>query len=60
MNFVHGSDGYSLQIVNKDGCGERVAGNKAWGNPYNKPTASFTVESDELIRVINGSSFEDE
>ena len=59
VNLVHGSNGYSLQIVDKDGCGKRISGSKAWGNPCNKPTASFTIDSEELIKAINSFSFEE-
>ena len=49
---VSGADGKSLQLWNKNG-GKRIAGPKAWGNPYNKPLASFTVDADELMKSID-------
>lgn len=58
INLVKGSDGYSLQITNKDGNGYRYAGPKAWGNPYNKPTASFEVDLEEFIKCLKENSYE--
>lgn len=55
---VKGSEGYSLQLWDKSG-GYRVAGPKAWGNPYNEPTATFTVDADELIRLVNSMAVDD-
>jgi hypothetical protein len=49
---VSGADGKSLQLWNKDR-GKRIAGPKAWGNPYNKPLASFTVDADELMKSVD-------
>lgn len=57
INVVRGSDGFSLQIVNEHG-GERYAGPKAWGNPYNVPTASFEVDVDDFIRAIERNAYE--
>lgn len=52
INLVRGSEGYSLQIIDSTGSGYRIAGPKAWGNPLNKPTASFIVNANELINAI--------
>ena len=35
IRIVKGSEGYSLQIIDKEGNGYRYAGPKAWGNPTN-------------------------
>lgn len=56
--FVGGSEGYSLQIRDKEGNGYRVAGPKAWGNPFNKPTASFEVDLEEFIKLLKQISYE--
>lgn len=45
---VKGAEGPSLHLWGKDG-GKRLAGPKAWGNPYNEPAYKFTVDVDELI-----------
>ena len=58
IDFVRGSEGYSLQVVDKNGSGERFAGPKAWGNPYNKPTASFEVDVNEFIECLNRIGYE--
>lgn len=58
INLVKGSDGYSLQITDKDGNSCRYAGPKAWGNPYNKPTASFEVELEDFIKCLKDNSYE--
>lgn len=58
INLVKGSDGYSLQITDKEGNGRRYAGPKAWGNPYNKPTASFEVELEDFIKCLKDNSYE--
>lgn len=58
INLVKGSDGYSLQIINKNGNGYRYAGPKAWGNPYNEPTASFEVELEDFIKCLKENSYE--
>ena len=58
INLVRGSDGFSLQILNDNGSGYRIAGPKAWGNPYNKPTAEFVLDVDELIETINKLAYE--
>ena len=58
INLVKGSDGYSLQITDKQGNGTRYAGPKAWGNPYNKPTASFEVELEDFIKCLKDNSYE--
>jgi hypothetical protein len=49
---VSGAEGKSLQLWNKYG-GKRIQGPKAWGNPFNKPLAIFTVDADELIKSID-------
>lgn len=58
INLVKGSDGYSLQITDKQGNGTRYAGPKAWGNPYNKPTASFEVNLEDFIKCLENNSYE--
>ena len=58
INLVKGSDGYSLQITDNDGNGRRYAGPKAWGNPYNKPDASFEVELEDFIKCLKDNSYE--
>lgn len=58
INLVKGSDGYSLQITDKEGNGRRYAGPKAWGNPYNEPTASFEVELEDFIKCLKDNSYE--
>lgn len=60
VNIVRGREGSSLQITDKHGNGYRVAGPKAWGNPYNKPFITFEVDADEFIKLINGCCYEDE
>lgn len=56
---VAGAEGASLQVWGPDG-GKRVAGPKAWGNPYNKPQHLFTLGADELMKAIAENSYEDE
>lgn len=58
INLVKGSDGYSLQITDKQGNGYRYAGPKAWGNPYNEPTASFEVELEDFIKCLKEYCYE--
>ena len=53
---VQGAEGPSLQVLGEHG-GERVAGPKAWGNPYNKPIAEFEVDAKELVRVIRENAY---
>ena len=57
INLVKGSDGYSLQITDKQGNGCRYAGPKAWGNPYNEPTASFEVNLEDFIKCLENNSY---
>ena len=57
INLVKGSDGYSLQITDKQGNGYRYAGPKAWGNPYNEPTASFEVNLEDFIKCLENNSY---
>lgn len=57
INVVQGSDGPSLQIVNKSGSGRRIAGPKAWGNPNNEPWVSFEIDADELIWCIKSNQY---
>ena len=57
INLVKGSDGYSLQITDKNGNGRRYAGPKAWGNPYNEPTASFEVNLEDFIKCLENNSY---
>lgn len=58
IDLVKGSSGYSLQLKDKEGNGERYAGPKAWGNPYNKPTASFKVDVDDFIKALERNAYE--
>lgn len=58
INLVKGSDGYSLQIISKNGGGYRYAGPKAWGNPYNEPEASFEVDLENFIKCLKEYSYE--
>ena len=60
INLVHGSDGYSLQITNKEGNGYRFMGPKAWGNPCNVPTASFEVNLEDFIECLKQNSYEED
>jgi hypothetical protein len=57
VNIVRGREGNSLQITDNKGNGFRVAGPKAWGNPYNKPFASFEVDAEELIECIKDNQY---
>lgn len=57
INLVKGSDGYSLQITDKQGNGYRYAGPKAWGNPYNEPEASFEVDLEDFIKYLENNSY---
>ena len=57
INLVKGSDGYSLQITDKQGNGYRYAGPKAWGNPYNEPTASFEVNLEDFVKCLENNSY---
>lgn len=59
ISFVKGSEGYSLQIYSKES-GYRYAGPKAWGNPFNIPTAEFTVDVEDFIKCLNNMSYEEE
>ena len=58
IDLVKGSDGYSLQLKDKEGNGERYIGPKAWGNPYNTPTASFEVDLEDFIRALECNAYE--
>lgn len=58
IKIVKGSNGYSLQIVDRDGSGYRYAGPKAWGNPTNKPTCEFEVELEDFIKHLEMESYE--
>lgn len=57
--LVKGAEGYSLQVWGKNG-GCRYAGPKAWGNPYNKPTATFEVELEDFIKCLEQNAYEKE
>ena len=57
--FVRGNEGYSLQIYGKTS-GYRYAGPKAWGNPYNKPTAEFTVDVEDFIKCLQHLAYEED
>lgn len=59
IKIVKGSDGYSLQIVDKDGNGYRYTGPKAWGNPTNIPTCEFEVELEDFIKHLEMESYID-
>lgn len=58
VRVVRGSEGYSLQVVDEEGNGERFIGPKAWGNPCNKPTCEFEVDVEEFIKCLERNSFE--
>ena len=58
INLVKGSEGYSLQIISKNGGGYRYAGPKAWGNSYNEPEASFEVDLEDFIKCLKEYSYE--
>ena len=58
--LVKGAEGYSLQVWDKNGGGYRYAGPKAWGNPFNRPTAIFEVELEDFINCLKNNSYEDE
>ena len=58
INLVKGSEGYSLQIISKNGGGYRYAGPKAWGNPYNEPEASFEVDLEDFINRLKEYCYE--
>ena len=58
--LVKGAEGYSLQVWDKDGDGIRYAGPKAWGNPYNRPTATFEVELEDFIKCLEQNAYEKE
>lgn len=57
VNVVKGAEGPSLQVLDKKGSGERVAGPKAWGNPFNKPVFSFEVDANGLVAAINNNKY---
>lgn len=57
IDIVKGREGSSLQIKDNDGNGYRIAGPKAWGNPYNQPAHSFTINSKEIIESIVNYSY---
>lgn len=57
IDLVKGAEGYSLQVQGLQ-YGYRIAGPKAWGNPYNKPTASFEINADELISCIQSHQYD--
>lgn len=59
IRIVKGNEGYSLQIVDKNGNGYRYAGSKAWGNPTNIPTCEFEVELEDFIKCLKDESYED-
>jgi hypothetical protein len=56
---VRGAEGRSLQLWGKSG-GRRLAGPKAWGNPFNEPEHKFRVDADELIEMARQHAFEPE
>ena len=47
INIVKGNDGYCLNLVDNNGSGQRILGNKPWGNPYNKPIVSFEIDKEK-------------
>ena len=59
IRIVKGSEGYSLQIIDKKGNGYRYAGPKAWGNPTNIPTCEFEVELEDFIKYLEMDSYID-
>ena len=51
INIVKGNDGYCLNLVDNNGSGQRILGNKPWGNPYNKPIVSFEIDKEKMIEI---------
>lgn len=51
LEIVKGNEGYCLNLVDKNGCGYRILGNKPWGNPYNVPTYSFELDKEKMIEI---------
>lgn len=51
VSFVRGSNGMSFQISGSR-FGNRVAGPKAWGNPYNRPLYEMTFPVKELYDAL--------
>lgn len=58
IDLVSGNSGYSLQLKDKEGNGERYIGPKAWGNPYNVPMASFEVDLEDFKRALERNAYE--
>lgn len=59
IRIVKGSEGYSLQVVDKDGSGYRYKGPKAWGNPYNTPTCEFIIDDiEDFYECLKQNSYE--
>ncbi len=55
---VRGAEGPSLQVWGENG-GKRIAGPKAWGNPYNKPLCRFVVDAEEMIAAVQEFAADD-
>lgn len=59
IRLVKGSEGFSLQLSDKNGNGYRYAGPKAWGNPYNVATAEFKVDLEDFIKSLKENAYEE-
>lgn len=59
IRLVKGSEGFSLQLSDKNGNGYRYAGPKAWGNPYNIATAEFEVDLEDFIKSLKENAYEE-
>lgn len=51
INIVKGNEGYCLNLVDNNGNGQRILGNKPWGNPYNKSIYSFELDKEKMIEI---------
>ena len=57
VKIVKGNEGYSLQLVDRNGTGIRYAGPKAWGNPTNRPICEWEFDVEDFIENIKKYSF---
>lgn len=57
VKIVRGNEGYSLQLVDRNGTGTRYAGPKAWGNPTNIPLCEWEFDVEDFIKNIKENSF---
>ena len=53
--LVKGVEGFSLNVVDSEGYGKRIAGSKPWCG--GKIVGSFTIKASELIDAIKKNSF---